>query len=122
MAGLHFRALFERTCRMVMLATGAMLSGMIVNRILWVRGMPPAGEPLLGSAGNQSLADRRGGFLLVKGLYSTPFNLDDVLTLAAIALAPLVPLLLTVAAVEEILDRLLKMLFSEPRFPPLPIG
>jgi len=34
-AGLHFIALFERSCRILMVAMGAMLAGMIANRILY---------------------------------------------------------------------------------------
>jgi hypothetical protein len=34
-AGLHFIALFERSCRIVMVAFGALLAGMIANRILY---------------------------------------------------------------------------------------
>jgi len=34
-AGLHFVAVFERSCRIVMVAFGALLAGMIANRILY---------------------------------------------------------------------------------------
>jgi hypothetical protein len=34
-AGLHFIALFERSCRIVMVAFGALLAGMIANKILY---------------------------------------------------------------------------------------
>ena len=168
--GLHFVALFERSCRFVMAAMGVMLSGMIANRILytgaglldfkveiigmvvlllgmvfgpmfafttkmqaakhhaleeygrlgqryasefgskWFRGGRP-GEPLLGSADIQSLADLRNGYVVVKDMHWMPFDHSDVVTLAACVLVPLVPLLLTKYSLEEILDRLLKTVF-----------
>jgi len=170
-AGLHFLSLFERACRMVMLALGATLSGTIANKILytgasllefeveiigmvallifmvfgpmlvftprllevkyyaiaeygrlgqiyarefdrkWIHGERPAGEPLLGSADIQSLADLRNSYLVVKDMRWTPFDLWDVVTLAVFTLIPLVPLLLTTFSVEELLDRLLRTIF-----------
>jgi len=170
-AGLHFIALVERACRLVMLALGALLSGTIANRILytganlldfkvevvgwvallifmifgpmlaftpqllevkhhalaeygrlgqfyarafdrkWIRGRRDADEPLLGSADIQSLADLRSAYLVVKDIRWTPFDLWDVVTLAAFALMPMLPLLLTVFSPEEILDRLLQTIF-----------
>jgi len=77
----------------------------------WLRGGAPADEPLIGSADIQSLADLRNSFLVVKGMHWTPFDLTDVLTLAACALVPLIPLLLTKYSIEEIVDRLLKTVF-----------
>jgi hypothetical protein len=170
-AGLHFIALTERACWTLMLGLGAVLSGMIANRILyagaellqfkveivglvallmfmvfgpmlaftpkllelkhhaiaeysrlgqryarefdrkWIQGENPAGEPLLGSSDIQSLADLRNGFVVVKDIHWTPFDLKDLMTLTAFTLAPLTPLLLTKFSVEEILDRLLHTLF-----------
>jgi hypothetical protein len=77
----------------------------------WIRGERPADEPLLGSADIQSLADLRNGFLVVKDIRSTPFDLKDVITLAVFTLAPLAPLLLTKFSVDELVDRLLKTIF-----------
>jgi hypothetical protein len=170
-AGLDFIALIERACRLVMLGLGALLSGMIANKILytgasllefkvevvglvallifmvfgpmlaftprllevkhhaiaeygrlgqlyarafdrkWIHGMRQADEPLLGSADIQSLADLRSAYLIVKDIRWTPFDLWDVVTLAAFTLIPLLPLLLTVFSLEELFDRLLKTIF-----------
>jgi hypothetical protein len=170
-AGLHFIALTERACRMVLLGLGAVLAGMIANKIFysgaqllafkvevvgmvallvfmilgpmlaftpqlldakhrgiaeygrlgqryarefdrkWVRGDNPAGEPLLGTADIQSLADLRNSFVVVKDIHWAPFDVKNVLTLAVITLIPVAPLLLTTFSVEEILDRLLKTIF-----------
>jgi hypothetical protein len=170
-AGLHFIALTERACRMVLLGLGAVLAGMIANKIFysgaallefkveivgtvallvfmilgpmlaftpqlleakhrgiaeygrlgqryarefdrkWVRGDGPAGEPLLGSADIQSLADLRNSFVVVKDIRMAPFDIKNVVTLAVVTLIPVAPLLLTTFSAEEILDRLLKTLF-----------
>jgi hypothetical protein len=77
----------------------------------WFRSARPPGERLVGSADIQSLADLRNSFLVVKDMHWTPFGLADVLTLAACALVPLIPLLLTKYSIEEIVDRLLKTVF-----------
>jgi hypothetical protein len=77
----------------------------------WIRGGRHADEPLLGSADIQSLADLRSAYLVVKDIRWTPFDLWDVVTLAAFALMPMLPLLLTVFSLEEILDRLLQTIF-----------
>jgi hypothetical protein len=170
-AGLHFIAMTERACWTLMLGMGAVLSGMIANKILytgatlldfkveivgmvallsflvfgpmlaftpkllqvkhhaiaeygrlgqryarefdrkWIHGEHPIGEPLLGSADIQSLADLRNSFIVVKDIHWTPFGVWDVVTLTAFTLIPLAPLLLTVFSVEELLDRLLKTIF-----------
>jgi hypothetical protein len=170
-AGLHFIALTERACRMVLLGLGAVLAGMIANKIFysgaallefkveivgtvallvfmilgpmlaftpqlleakhrgiaeygrlgqryarefdrkWVRGDGPAGEPLLGSADIQSLADLGNSFEVVKGMRLAPFTLQDVLQLAVASLLPVVPLLLTMISLEELLVRLLQAVF-----------
>jgi len=170
-AGLYFIAMTERACWTLMLGMGAVLSGMIANKILytgatlfdfkvevvgmvallsslvfgpmlaftpkllqvkhhaiaeygrlgqryarefdrkWIHGEHPAGEPLLGSADIQSLADLRNSFVVVKDIRWTPFDVWDVVTLTAFTLIPLAPLLLTAFSVEEILDRLLKTIF-----------
>jgi hypothetical protein len=146
-AGLHFIALTERACWTLMLGMGAVLSGMIANRIFytgatllefrveivamlafliimvfgpmlafmpklieakhraieeygrlgqryarafdrkWIHGENPADDPLLGSADIQSLADLRNSYVVVKDIRWTPFDVWDVVTLAAFALA-----------------------------------
>jgi hypothetical protein len=77
----------------------------------WIHGENPEREPLLGSADIQSLADLRNSFLVVKDIRWTPFDVWNVVTLAAFTLVPLAPLLLTAFSVEELLDRLLRTLF-----------
>ena len=75
----------------------------------WLRGGAPAGEPLVGSADIQSLADLGNSFELVRSMRAVPFTRDVVLQLAVITLLPVVPLLLTMVSLEELLKGLLKV-------------
>ena len=77
----------------------------------WLRGGAPAAEPLIGSADIQSLADLGNSFEVVKEMKFVPFTLKTVLQLALTMLVPVGPLLLTVIPIEELLERLLKMIF-----------
>ena len=77
----------------------------------WLQGTPPAGEPMLGSADFQSLADLHNGFEMVRGIRLVPFTMKNVTSLAATVLLPVAPLLLTMISVEQLIDRLLKALF-----------
>ncbi|MGA8050253.1 MAG: hypothetical protein WCA09_08745 [Burkholderiales bacterium] len=75
----------------------------------WIRGAQPADEPLLGSPDIQSLADLRNGYEVVEGIRLMPFGMNNVTGLAVITLLPVAPLLLTTFSVEQLLDRLLKV-------------
>ena len=77
----------------------------------WLRGGAPTDEPLIGSADIQSLADLGNSFEMVKAMRWVPFTSQTVLQLAATTLAPVVPLLLTMISLEELLERLLKIVF-----------
>jgi hypothetical protein len=68
-------------------------------------------EPLIGSADIQSLADLRNSFMTIRAIDVVPFNLKTVRSLALTTLLPVAPLLLTTFSVEELLDRVLKVLF-----------
>jgi hypothetical protein len=70
-----------------------------------------ADEPLLGSADIQSLADLGNSVEVIKGMRFAPFTLQTVLQLAVTTLLPVTPLLLTMISMEELLDRLLKVVF-----------
>jgi hypothetical protein len=74
----------------------------------WLRGEPPA-EPLIGSADIQSLADMGNSFEVVRSMRLIPFTRDAALQLAVLTLLPLLPLLLTMISLEQLLDRLLKV-------------
>ena len=77
----------------------------------WVRGSAPAEEALLGSADIQSLADLGNSFEIVRSMRAVPFTRDTVIQLAVITLAPVTPLLLTMVSLEELLKRLLQLVF-----------
>jgi hypothetical protein len=77
----------------------------------WLRGGAPTGEPLVGSADLQSLADLGNSFEIVKGMKPVPFGKDTLLQLAVISLAPVAPLVLTMIPLGELLDRFLNVVF-----------
>jgi hypothetical protein len=76
----------------------------------WV-GKHGEGEPLLGTADIQSLADLGNSFAVVREMRMVPFVLDDVVKLVASTAAPIVPLLLTVMPLEELVQRIIKIIF-----------
>ena len=77
----------------------------------WLRGGAPAEEPLVGSGDIQSLADLNNSFEVVRTMGITPVTKDAILRLAAAALAPIVPLALTMMPLEELLKKLFGILF-----------
>ena len=66
---------------------------------------------MIGSADIQSLADLGNSFEVIKDMRLVPFNLQSVLQLAVITLIPVLPLTLTMISLEELVDRLLKVVF-----------
>ena len=77
----------------------------------WLRGGAPVEESLVGSADLQSLADLGNSFEVVRTMRLAPITKEAILQLAAATLAPVVPLALTVMPLEELLKRLLGILF-----------
>jgi hypothetical protein len=77
----------------------------------WLRSAASADEPLLGSADIQSLADMAGSFEIVQQMRWVPFTIRNVLQLGALALLPILPLTLTMFSLQELLERLLKLIF-----------
>ncbi|MGZ8202336.1 MAG: hypothetical protein ACXWUB_03730, partial [Burkholderiales bacterium] len=77
----------------------------------WLRGGAAAGEPLVGSADIQSLADMGNSFDVVREMSLVPFKKDAVLQLAMVTLLPVGPLLLTMIPLEELLKQMLKVVF-----------
>jgi hypothetical protein len=76
----------------------------------WLRD-PPPNEPLVGSADIQALADLGKSFDVVKEMRFAPFTLRTVFHLGVITLLPVLPLTLTMIPLEELLDRLLRIVF-----------
>jgi hypothetical protein len=77
----------------------------------WLRRTGSIGEPLLGNADIQSLADLSSSFEIVQEMRSVPFTVRDVLQLGAIALVPILPLMLTMLSLRELLERIIRLLF-----------
>jgi hypothetical protein len=77
----------------------------------WVLRDPAASEELLGAADIQSLADLGNSYALVRDMRSVPFGLEDITRLAAATAAPLLPLLLTTFSPEELIMRIIKVVF-----------
>jgi hypothetical protein len=77
----------------------------------WLRQRTADGEPLLGSADIQSLADMGNSFAVVRTMRLAPITRDAVLQLAACMLVPLLPLLLTVMPFEQLTRKLLGLVF-----------
>ncbi len=77
----------------------------------WLRGGAPAGEALVGSGDVQSLADMSNSFEVVKGMRLVPVTKEAVVQLTAATLLPIAPLLLTMMPLDELLRKLLGVLF-----------
>jgi AcrR family transcriptional regulator len=97
--------------------TGSREYGVLAERYVrefdakWVRGGAPADEPLVGSADIQSLADMGNSFAVVQNMRIVPIKRDDVLRLVGATLTPIVPLALTMMSLEELLKKLMGVLF-----------
>lgn len=75
----------------------------------WLRGQ--AGEePLLGSADIQSLADMGNSVTVVQSMRISLITREAVILVAAVTIAPVVPLVLTLIPLEELLKKLLGIL------------
>ena len=97
--------------------TGSREYGVLAERYVrefdakWVRGGASADEPLLGSADIQSLADMGNSFSVVQNMRIVPIKRDDLLRLVGATLAPVVPLGLTMMSLEDLLKKLMGVLF-----------
>jgi len=91
--------------------------GLLASRYLaefkekWILGGCPKGEELLGSADIQSLADMENTCDAVGRMRLVPFGPSEITVLAAVTLAPLLPLMLTVYSLDQVVARVLKMMF-----------
>jgi len=73
----------------------------------WTRPTNLEGEPLLGSADIQSLADLDSSFAIVKEVKLVPFGRDTVIRFLVVIALPLAPLAFTMFSPEELLKRLI---------------
>ena len=107
-----FTARLDRVKRM-----GQAEYGLLANRYLfgfeakWIRGGKPETGELLGTQDIQALADLGNSYSFVRQMRIVPFGLDEIVRLAAITAAPLVPLTLTIWSLEQLLIRLIKVIF-----------
>jgi len=78
----------------------------------WLQGgHVPAGDPLVGSADIQSLADLAGSSDIVREMWPVAFDLRTLLQLVAATATPFLPLVLTVIPFAELVKRVLGMMF-----------
>ena len=77
----------------------------------WLRGGAAPGEQLLGSGDIQSLADLGNSLEVVRSMRAVPITKEALLQLGVVTFAPLVPLLLTAMPLEEVVKKLLGLLF-----------
>jgi len=97
--------------------TGVADYGLLAQRYVesfaqkWVVRDPAPSEELLGAADIQSRADLGNSYALVRDMRSIPFGLEDIARLAAATAAPLLPLALTVFSPEELIMRVIKVVF-----------
>ena len=76
----------------------------------WIRGGAVATESLVGHPDISSWADLDSGYENVQKLRPVPFGLDAITRLVFVTAAPLLPLTLTVVPLEELVERLIKVI------------
>jgi hypothetical protein len=77
----------------------------------WIRGEAPEGEALIGSSDIQSLADLANSFQVIREMRPAPIDLWlTVAPMVACAVAPLLPLALTVLPFAEIIAKIIKIM------------
>jgi hypothetical protein len=72
---------------------------------------PSADDELLGTGDIQSLADLGNSYALVRDMRPIPFDMQDIVRLAAVTAIPLLPLGLTIFSLEQMVTQILKTLF-----------
>jgi len=77
----------------------------------WVHPTGAPGQPFLGSADIQSLADLGQSYQIISGMRLVPISWDLTLRLAGVTLLPIAPLALTIIPARELAMQLLKWLF-----------
>jgi hypothetical protein len=77
----------------------------------WVRKEIPEGEPLLGSADIQSLADLGNSFGFVRNMRTFPIDLNGIIPLIIATALPMLPLVLTVYPFDELVLKIVGFLF-----------
>ncbi|HET9164779.1 MAG TPA: hypothetical protein VFP11_02195 [Candidatus Angelobacter sp.] len=77
----------------------------------WVVRDSSADDELLGTGDIQSLADLGNSYALVRDMRPVPFDMQDIVRLAAVTAVPLLPLGLTIFSLDQMVTQILKVLF-----------
>ena len=77
----------------------------------WLHGGVPADEQLVGSGDIQSLADLSNSFEVVRTMRIAPVTKEAFVQLVVATLLPVVPLALTMMPLEELLKKLVGIVF-----------
>jgi hypothetical protein len=77
----------------------------------WLRGGAPPNEPFIGAADIQSLADLGNSFEVVQSMRTVPVTRQAVVQVVGATLIPILPLALTMMPLEELLKKLVGVLF-----------
>jgi len=77
----------------------------------WVHAKAAQNDEFMGSGDIQSLADLGNSYAVVREMRVVPFGLEDIIRLAVATAAPLLPLGLTIFSLEDLIVRLVKIVF-----------
>lgn len=77
----------------------------------WIFRDASSQDELLGTGDIQSLADLGNSYALVRDMRAVPFDMQDIVRLAAVTAMPLLPLGLTIFSLDQMVTQLLKVLF-----------
>jgi hypothetical protein len=97
---------------------GARQYGLLATRYVdefrekWMRARRPEGEPLIGSADIQSLADLANAHDVVREMRVLPFDRQTVVTLAIVVALPYLPLTLTMIPFEALVSHVIGKLLG----------
>ena len=107
-----FAPQLARVKRSGLLAYGALGQTYVRGfRDKWLIGAAPNDEPLLGSGDIQSLADLGNSYGAVEQMRLAPINLLLLIYFIVAFLAPIAPLALTMMSVENLIERLVGLVF-----------
>jgi hypothetical protein len=97
--------------------TGLREYGILASRYVsefdlkWIRAGAADDEPLIGSGDIQSLADLGNSFQVIRDIKPFPFGRDTVIQIVVFTILPGLPLVLTIIPLEELITKLLGVVF-----------
>jgi hypothetical protein len=97
---------------------GARRYGLLATRYVdefrekWMRDRRPQGEPLVGSADIQSLADLGNAYDVVREMRMLPLDRHALVTLAIVIALPYLPLTLTMISLEALVSQVIGKLLG----------